>query len=53
MHDVKFLNLYSVSDPQFLNGDKDLPIYDVRNNGCTYSEAVRILLSCGKSLNLY
>ena len=30
--------------------DKLLPIYDVRNNGYTYSEAVRILLSCDKSL---
>ena len=47
---IEFLLFYSVSNPQFLNGDKDLPIYDVRNNGCTYSEAVRTILSCDKSL---
>ena len=34
----------SKSDRKYLNNDKCVPIYDVRSSGCTYSEAVRVLL---------
>ena len=33
-----------------MHGDRNLPIYDVRNSGLTYSEAIRILLDGDKSL---
>ena len=37
-------------DRKYLNNDKCVPIYDVRNIGCTYSKAVRVLLDGDASL---
>ena len=37
-------------DEKYLHNEKSLPIYDVRNSGLTYSEAVRILLDGDKNL---
>ena len=33
-----------------MHNDPNLPIYDICKNGCTYSEAVKILLNGDKSL---
>jgi len=37
-------------DKKYLHNDPNLPIYDIRNSGCTYSEAVKILLNKNESL---
>ena len=37
-------------DRKCLHGDKCVPTYDVRNTGCTYSEAVIVLLDGDASL---
>ena len=35
---------------KYLHDDESLPIYDIRNSGCTYSEAVKILLDGDHSI---
>ena len=40
----------SKGDRKYLNNDKCVPIYDVHSSGCTYSEAVRVLLDGDDSL---
>ena len=37
-------------DRKYLHNDLSLPIYDIRNTGCTYTEAVKILLDGDQSL---
>ena len=37
-------------DRKYLHDDQNLPIYDIRSSGCTYSEAVKILLNGEQSL---
>ena len=50
MHIVLRIFCRSKGDRKYLNNDKCVPIYDVRKSGCTYSEAVRVLLDGNDSL---
>jgi len=51
---IKITNCYhdflGELERKYLHDDKCVPIYDVRNTGCTYSEAVRVLLDGDASL---
>ena len=42
--------MYRNEYKKYLHNDPNLPIYDIRNNGCTYSEAVKILLNGNENL---